>query len=104
MTQSMPGPDRAGMNPRNATLRAVIFALGAGEIVAFVIFEWVALHQTGAIGQRVGEALALIALAPFCLLVLPALVLAARNRALPVAFALALLVLPIALYAMHVLT
>jgi len=85
-------------------MRAIVFTLAAAETAAFAIFEGVVLNQRDPLGRSIGQALALIALVPFGLLVLPALVLAARNRALPAALVLVLLAIPIALFALHVLT
>ncbi len=102
--QTPPAADAAEAQRPSGALRALVIVLGLIEAAVFVAFVWIMLNQSDALSRSIGEALALIAAIPFCVLVLPALWLAFANRHLRVALGLTLAVIPMVVAAWVTLT
>ena len=102
--QDPPAADHAETARPRGALRALVIVLGLIETAVFIAFVWVMLDQSDALSRSIGQALALVAAIPFCVLVLPGLGLAFANRHLRVALGLTLAVIPLVVAARYMLT
>jgi hypothetical protein len=79
-------------------LRIAVFVLAGIEAVLFLAFASLMLQSSDPLGRAIGQGMATLMAIPVAALVVPALVMAAINRWLPLALGLSLLALPVAAY------
>jgi hypothetical protein len=84
-----------------ASLRALVLAIGGLETLALVMFAALMLQSSDPLGAAIGRRIVLLLAAPYLVLTLPGLVLAWRNRLLPLALALVALAVPATLMLWH---
>jgi hypothetical protein len=81
----------------NIALRRLALAIGAMETVALMFYAGIMLQGSDPMGAAIGRAITMLIALPYVLLTLPGLVLAWKNRLLPLALTLVVLAIPVAI-------
>jgi hypothetical protein len=91
-----PPPSAANALSLQTSLRRLTLAIGAVETLALVYFAGIMLQSSDPMGAAIGRAVAMLMAVPYVVLTLPGIVLAWKNRWLPLALALVTLAIPVA--------
>ena len=81
----------------DTALRRLTLAIGAMETVALMFYAGIMLQGSDPMGAAIGRAITMLMAVPYVLLTLPGLVLAWKNRMLPLALLLVTLAIPVAI-------
>ena len=90
-------PRRATLDMRTA-LRRLVLGIGVMETIALAAFAGLMLQSSDPLGASIGRGVTMLMAAPYAVCTVPAMVLAWRNRLLPLALALVVLAIPAAIF------
>jgi len=92
-----PQAARAKALDMDTALRRLTFAIGAMETMALMFYAGIMLQGSDPMGAAIGRAITMLMAVPYVLFTLPGLVLAWKNRWLPLALTIVVLAIPVAI-------